>query len=191
LAGPVNPDAARSLDKELGIVGRAVFAFGEDVLIDCGRVTPGAGGQREAIRAADHVITVLRPDTAGIAHAHWALHAVEPLAPAAELSLVIVGGSGTFKAHDIERALGVGVLGEIPFDSKAASLASGMPGSHRAFARSAVIAAARHIIRRLVPSRGSADQMGGTVEPTCATDAPSAHEARDDVVSTADWGLVR
>lgn len=93
LVGPVSPDAAGSLDRELGAVGSTIFPAGTDTLIDCGRILPGAAGQREIMRAADHVVVVTRPDAAALAHAVWTLAFVRDLATGASCSIVAVGSS--------------------------------------------------------------------------------------------------
>jgi hypothetical protein len=147
LVGPVSPDAAGSLDRELGTVGPAIFPIGLDILVDCGRLLSGAPGQHGIVKAADHVIVVSRADGAGLAHALWTLDAVRGLGIVGASSFVVVGPS-QFRAKEIERVR-EGFMGTIPLDDKSAAMACGSPGNSKRFAQSNLVASARDLVNQL------------------------------------------
>jgi len=149
LTGPVNPDAARAVDRELATFGHDVFPLDVDVLVDCGRLSADANGQQSMIDAANRVIVVCRPDPAGIAHAKVALEAVNRSSSTTPPFLVAVGQS-RFPTREIERALEVEIIEHVPTDPEAAGIACGMPGSPRRLARSRLVEAARRIANRLL-----------------------------------------
>jgi MinD-like ATPase involved in chromosome partitioning or flagellar assembly len=145
LVGPVTPDASTSLDRELCGVVPTIFPSGVDILLDCGRIVSGAGGQLEILKAADHVVVTTRPDAAALAHALWALDRVEDLRTERTSSVAVVG-PGPFRVEEIELALQARVLGVIPFDPRSAAMACGLPGKPSRFARSSLVAAARRLV---------------------------------------------
>jgi MinD-like ATPase involved in chromosome partitioning or flagellar assembly len=148
LVGPVNPDAARSLDRELGLVGSSLSSVAADVVIDCGRLDLSAAGQADAMRTSDHVAVIVRPDAAGLAQAHATLAALQ-ISWGSVQPWVVVMGSSPFDAGEIESLLGVPILGTVPLDHAAAAMACGRPGRARAFSRSPLVQAARHIVEEL------------------------------------------
>ena len=149
LVGPVNPDAAGSLDRELAAVGPGIFPVEGDVLVDCGRILSAAAGQQGTIKAADRVVVVTRPDVAGLAHAMWALDVVRGLRTQGMCSIVIVG-SGDFPSREIEQAIGSRLLGTIPLDEQSAAMVCGSPGNPRRFARSPLVESARRLVDRIL-----------------------------------------
>jgi len=159
LVGPVNPDAATSLDRELGAVGPEIFPSGIDMLVDCGRVLADAPGQRRILEAADEVVVVTRPDAAGLVHAHWIFDIVRTVAPRATTSVIIVGPS-QYSAGEIAQVFHAKLLGAIPVDQRSAAMACGLPGKPRRFARSSLVASVRPLVDRL--SRRS--DFGGETE---------------------------
>lgn len=165
LAGPLNPDAASSLDRELGAVGLGVFPQAIDVLVDCGRILTVAPGQQEVLKAADHVVVVTRPDAAGLAHTLWTLDVVRNLTKGT--SSVVVVGSSRFRAGEIEQAFQAKMVSVLPFDEKSAAMVCGSPGKTKRFARSSLVVSARRLVDRLLDHSNLGD---GTEVRTALTD---------------------
>ncbi len=165
LVGPVNPDAATSLDRELSSAGTAIFPSPVDILVDCGQLLSGAPGQREILRGADQVVVVTRPDAAGLAHAQWTLDVVRNVATGASPSFVVVG-PGDFSVGEIERAFPSSFLGAIALDRRAAAMACGTPGQPRRFARSGLVASARRLVDRLLNQADIEAETGGGTNST-------------------------
>ncbi len=151
LVGPVSPDAASSLDRELAEAGHVIVLEGVDMMIDCGRMLADAPGQRVVLKAADHVVVVTRADAAGLAHTLWTLDVARSLVTTGTISFVVVGPS-QFQVKEIEQAFQAIHLGTIPLDEKAAAMACGMPGKPSRFARSSLVASARGLVDRILSS---------------------------------------
>jgi len=153
LVGPVNPDAAMSLDRELGVVSPTVFPEEVDVLVDCGRILSGAAGQQRIVTAADEVVVVTRPDAAGMAHTVWTLDAVRSLTTKETSSVVVVGRS-QFHPKEMEQAFQAPILGHLPLDHRSAAMACGIPGKTKRFARSGLVSSMRLLVDRLSGEHG-------------------------------------
>jgi MinD-like ATPase involved in chromosome partitioning or flagellar assembly len=145
----VNPDAAGTLDRELGTTGPGIFPAGVDILVDCGRLQSGAPGQQGILRTADQVVVVTRPDAAGLAHTLWTLDVVRSLGIRAICTVAIVG-SGEFPVRQIEQTLRTKLLEVLPLDQGSAAMACGAPGRSSRFARSSLVAAARRLVDLLL-----------------------------------------
>jgi len=163
LVGPVTPEAAGSLDREVASVGTGMFPHEIDVLIDCGRVLSGSLGQQEIFKEADHVIMVTRPDAAALAHASWTLDILRSLTRGA--TSFVVMGPIQFTASEMEQVFRARLLGAIPHDEKSASVACGRPGRPRRFARSDLVTSARNLADQLLcePTVGHQDSVSGSV----------------------------
>jgi hypothetical protein len=147
LVAPSGADSAMALDRELGLSSSDLVAGDCDLIVDCGRLIPGAIGQEKMIRVADGVLLLVRPDVAGVAHARWATNRMKELCP--RTAAVLVVGSGDFAAAEVAQELEIDVLGSIPFDSRAALMACGAPGPVKAFRRSALVAFGRETVTAL------------------------------------------
>jgi len=78
LTGPTGAGAARTVDAALAdclkhLVSPQAWSDGDprDLLLDCGRIQPGAQGQVAALGIADHVLLVVRPTLEALASARW------------------------------------------------------------------------------------------------------------------------
>ncbi len=183
LVGPVTPDAAGSLDREVASVGTGMFPHEMDVLIDCGRVLSGSLGQQQILKEAEHVIMVARPDAAALAHASWTLDILRSLRVGVT-SFVVVGPI-QFPVSEMEKVFRARLLGAIPHDEKSASMVCGTPGRRRRFARSSLVKSARNLadqllsgsivcqepVRRMAASR--VDDVGGLVHRAASTTSAS------------------
>jgi hypothetical protein len=155
LVGPTNPDGARSLDRELGAAGETPLSLQADVVLDCGRLDPGASGQQAVIRSADHVVLLVRPDGAGIAHARAATAPMLEWEDRSPKPWFVTVGPTPFDDGDIDRAIGVPRLGSVPLEPTAAAMACGFPGRSRTLARSSLVQVARRVVARLALEGGS------------------------------------
>ncbi len=148
LIGPTGADSAMALDHEIGMSPSALVSAECDLLADCGRLLPGAIGQEKMVRAADRVLLVVRPDVTGIAHARWATGRIRELSGSSPS--VIIAGSGVHRPADVAAELDVTLLGVLPFDGRAALMASGGPGTVKEFIRSGLVAFAREVVTALM-----------------------------------------
>jgi MinD-like ATPase involved in chromosome partitioning or flagellar assembly len=160
LIGPAGADSAMALDHELGVSDPDLVSAGCDLLADCGRLVPGARGQEKMIRAADHLLLLIRPDVTGIAHARWASSRIRDLS-ACETS-ALISGTGPFKPSEVAEELEIRVLGSMPFDPRAALIAGGAPGTAKEFIRSNLVAFGREVVGDLVgeKSRDESEESG-------------------------------
>jgi hypothetical protein len=78
LSGPTGAGAARTVDAELSSClahledANAWNGYGQpDLILDCGRIQPGAPGQVAALRMAEIVILVARPEVDALASTRW------------------------------------------------------------------------------------------------------------------------
>lgn len=147
LVAPAGGDSAMALDHELGMSVSEVVSVDCDLLVDCGRLLPGAIGQERMIRTADRVLLLVAPEVAPIAHARWATSKIRELS-STRISAVIVG-TGAFKPVEVAEVLDVDVLGVVPTDSRAAGMACGATGTAKEFIRSKLVAFAREIVAAL------------------------------------------
>jgi MinD-like ATPase involved in chromosome partitioning or flagellar assembly len=190
LVGPVTPDASSSLDRELGAVVPTIFPEGSDILVDCGRILSGAGGQRGLLKVADHVVVVTRPDAAALAHAQWTLDLVRNLATTGTCSVAVVGPS-PFRVAEIEHALQVRVLGPVPFDGKSAAMACGSPGKTHRFTKSGLVASARNLVDRILSPLEANREVPSTIDLIIGE---GTHGASDEPASTHydfEWATPR
>jgi len=148
LVGPVGADSATALDREIGLSSSAPDVGQSDLLVDCGRLLPGAIGQEKMIRDADAVVFLVRPDVPAIAHARWATLRIRELS-SRRLSALMVG-NGEFRPDEVAGEIGINVLGSVPFDPAGAAMACGVPGTTRGFMRSGLVVSARAVVAALL-----------------------------------------
>jgi hypothetical protein len=176
LVGPVSPDGAHRLDRELHDAGVAIsFSVPADLIVDCGRLDPFAIGQRAVIGVADHVVLLVRPDGAGIAHARAAVASLGELRGGARQSWFVEVGPSPFDDCDIARVIGVSKAGSLPLDHVAAAMVCGCPGPPRMLARSGLVHATRRIadvlVQRSVDDQDALERSG---RPESRTDGERA-----------------
>jgi hypothetical protein len=144
LVGPVSVEAAGALDRELARIGPDVLSSEVDILADCGRLVPGAPGQKDIVARADVLLFLLRPDVAGLAHAHGVFSRLACLAPSRHY-VVMVGG-GSFDIGEVREVLGAEVIAVVAHDPQAAAMACGEPGRSKTFARSRLVGSVRALV---------------------------------------------
>lgn len=115
-------------------------------IVDCGRWFPGSPAERE-LDGADIVLVVARPTLDALEHLRSRLAG---LARAAGRSIpaVLLVGDGPYPSEEVSGALGVGVVGVLPFDPRGAAALLGA-ASARVARHSPLVRAARSILDRL------------------------------------------
>jgi len=144
LAGPTSAaQAASALAALSDLMGR-FCELDADVLVDVGRV--GAGPLvLPLVSTARPVVLVSRPqlpDLSALANA------TSSLRTASELGLALVG-DGPYRDDEISDALGVPVLGRLPWDPAAAAMLTSVPASARSLRVAPLVRAARSLADRL------------------------------------------
>jgi MinD-like ATPase involved in chromosome partitioning or flagellar assembly len=159
LVGPMAPDAAQALDRELGRAVPFLAEADEDVLVDCGRLVPGQPGQTMMLQRAHELILVSRSDVASLGHARWAAGLISSFGRAGSGRLIVRGGSRG-RAREAAAMLGLELVEVIPEDPGSAAIACGEPGSSRAFAKSPLVGAANRAAEILVPLARESERAG-------------------------------
>jgi len=146
VVGVGSPEQGQAVIRDVAAPLAGLAAAGDvDVVVDCGRVGPGAGSL-PLLRECDLVLVVVRPSVDQLRHAAHRLGHVGSVAGSVALLLV---GDAPYGAEEVASTLGVEVAGVLAWDPAAAgvvngSVAGGFPGVGRgrlgrsALARSAV-----------------------------------------------------
>jgi MinD-like ATPase involved in chromosome partitioning or flagellar assembly len=172
LVGAVGASAARMVDDELpGLVGwLKQFASDlertsdvTDLIVDCGRIQPGALGQVAVMAASDHVLLMIRPTVEGVASAGWlaerlsrfdeapsASHGSRRSTPSARL---VVAGEGPVRPAEAANSLGLRVAAVVGPDRVGASALRGEPMSRWRLSGCPLIRISKEMTRSLVPIR--------------------------------------
>ena len=151
LAAPAPGEQARGA---LGMVGPLLVRLGEleaDVLVDCGRLDPGSPAL-SLWEGADTAVLVARPRLSDLqALASW----LEGRPGARAAGLVPVG-DGPYPDGEIAEALGLEVLGRLPWDPDAAEALTTVAASARQLRMAPLVRSARTLADRLVDQEGTA-----------------------------------
>jgi hypothetical protein len=118
-----------------------------DVLVDLGRLSPGDRAWPSWLGHSDAAVIGLLRDAASVMQIGERL--ATDLAPWKNRLGLAVVGAGSRTTSEIQDFMGVPVLGEIPFDSQAAAVATGEKSGDRRLARSMLAAAARRLAATL------------------------------------------
>jgi MinD-like ATPase involved in chromosome partitioning or flagellar assembly len=139
LVGPVGAEPARVVDGEADVVVRLLQHPG-DVLVDGGRIVPGAAGQQRLLGAVDVVIVVVVAERSAVANLATAM---------GRLRSIVTGRLGVAVVTDrpsvaVEAAARVGadLAGRIPWDPRAAAVVRGEPRRTGPLARTGLMRAA-------------------------------------------------
>jgi hypothetical protein len=184
LAAPASASQVRS---SAGMLGGLLGRLGEldaDVLVDAGRIDPGSVDPATAlpgiIGGAGRAVLTARP---GLADLQSLATFVETRAGPdstlrAALALVLVGDGG-YPDAEITEALGVDVLGRIPWDPQAAELLTMTPASDRRLRLSPLVRAARSLAETLADEMAPVPVPDGGLDQTpAATGATRARSLR-------------
>lgn len=125
LVGPPGADQARHAVAMVAadLERRSEMTGEPDLLVDCGRLDPESPATG-AIRSADLVVLVSRPDVAALGHLAGL---VAQLGSACPVQIALVG-RGPYPPEEVSAAIGAGVLGVLAHDPEGAALLAG--GGH-------------------------------------------------------------
>jgi len=141
LTGPENAEQARNAMATPGLP--EAFSGGDaDVLADCGRFDPGPPAL-EVARHADVVMVVVRPVYAELKRLVGTLPRLRQVG--SRLAVVLVG-KGNYSPAEVTGALGVEVLGALPFDPQGAAILGGAPTTKGALRRSPLLRYAHGLV---------------------------------------------
>ena len=173
LAGPPSADQARRALGMLAGLSSHLGMLDADVLVDCGRLDPGAPGAG-AFEGADRAVLAARPRLADLhALATWRTNPFD----SGRVALVLVG-DGPYPDAEIAEALGVEVLARLPWDPDAAGALVSVPASAREVRLSPLVRAARSLTDRLAKElAGASPAVGSASGEVPATSARSSRAA--------------
>src|SRR5262245_26303281 len=198
LVGPVAADqAGAALAALRGGLPGVLSSLTADVLVDCGRLDPGAAAH-DVVTEADLLVVVARPVVAEVHHLAARLAALRPRAA----SLLLIGDR-PYSVAEVADAVGASPLGTLPVDVRAAAaLNVGRSNAARAMRRSRLLRDARAVaeaLARWLPARpirppgpppGPPPVPPPTPPPTPATrtaaSRPAARRGADPVRAGAD-----
>lgn len=158
LAGPASADQARSALGMLAGLSKHLGTLDADVLVDCGRLDPGAPGAG-VFEGADAVVLAARPRLADL-HALATWQETNPF-DSGRVALVLVG-DGPYLDAEIAEALGIEVLARLPWDPDAAGALVSVPASAREVRLSPLVRAARSLAGRLAKELAGAPPAAGS-----------------------------
>ncbi len=166
LVGVRAPEQAAAMGRVWGLLPQALAGLGVDVLIDCGRLLPGAPTEH-VLDAADLTLLVAQPTVEEIAHLEWRLGVLEQ---SGHKAAVVLAGETPYDRRTVASRLAADglrspVLGALAEDPEAASELCGRPRRRRSsvLARSYLVRSARELADRLATRLAtSPGGIGGT-----------------------------
>jgi MinD-like ATPase involved in chromosome partitioning or flagellar assembly len=168
LAAPAAASQVRSSAGMLcGLLGR-LGELDADVLVDAGRIDP-ATALPGVVAGARRIVLTARPRLADLQSLATFVETRVDLDTTlrAPLALVLVGDGG-YPDAEITEALGVDVLGRIPWDPQAAELLTVTPVSDRRLRLSPLVRAARTLAETLVDETAPVPVPDGGLDQTPA-----------------------
>lgn len=174
LVGPTGAGASRTVDSQLsGCLERLLEHRSEDsealidLVLDCGRILPGAPGQVAAIAAADHVLVIARPTVDSVASTRWIAERLSRGdAEGASASLVLVG-DGPVPSLQAASALGLELIATLPHDRIGSAALRGDSVRPGRLARSVLVSCARSLVRTLFEKRAPVPSAAATYQLLC------------------------
>lgn len=143
-----------------------------DVLADCGRFDPGSP-PLSVVRHADVVLLVVRPVYVELKRLAGTLPGLRQIG--SRLAAVLIG-KGAYPPAEVASALGVEVIGELPFDPQGAAILGGAPATKSALRRSPLLRQARGLVPlllgRLPISDDQRERPSKTPEPRTSPAPP-------------------
>ena len=119
-----------------------------DVLVDLGRLLPGDSAAANWMDVADAVVIGLRNDAASVIQVRE--RRMAHLSTWDDRLYLVAMGNHCHSGAEIEQFTGIPVLGEIPFDPRAAAVAAGEDGDERRLSRSLLCTSATRLATILV-----------------------------------------
>lgn len=133
---------------ELSATSESCLAGGSfDVVVDLGRMSPDSTGADALTDRVDAVVVVVRGDAASLMHV--ADRAPEFIARWGDVAGLVVIGRDRYAVSEIEKIVGIPIIGELPFNPKAAAVATGAQRGDRCLLRSPLTVAAARLAGRL------------------------------------------
>lgn len=173
LAGPASADQARSALGMLAGLANQLGTLDADVLVDCGRLDPGAPGFG-VFEGADAVVLAARPRLADLqALATW--REANPF-DSGRVAVVLVG-DGPYLDAEIAEALGIEVLARLPWDPDAAGALVSVPASAREVRLSPLVRAARSLAERFAKELAGAPVAVGSASGEVPATLPRSSRA--------------
>jgi hypothetical protein len=162
LAAPASGEQARHALSMLEGVFAGLGELDADILLDCGRLEPtttdgapanAASASLERFTGADRALLAVRPRLPDLhALGSWlGTSSAAPIIASGRLGLVLVG-DGPYPNSEIIDALGVEVLGHVPFDPEAVAALATIPASDRALRQAPLVRCARTLAEQLAGS---------------------------------------
>jgi hypothetical protein len=146
----------------LEVVFAGLGELDADILLDCGRLEPTtthgapanpASASLERFTGADRALLAVRPRLPDLhALGSWlGTRIAAPIITSGRLGLVLIG-DGPYPNSEIIDALGVEVLGHVPFDPEAVTALATVPASDRALRQAPLVRSARTLAEHLAGS---------------------------------------
>jgi cellulose biosynthesis protein BcsQ len=163
LVGPTGAGASRTVDSQLsGCLARLLeHRVGDsevlhDLVLDCGRILPGAPGQVAALAAADHVLVIARPTVDSVASTRWIAERLSRGNPDGVLASLVLVGNGPVPSSEAASTLGLELVSIVPEDRVGSAALRGESVKARRLARSALVSCARSLVLKLLEERAPA-----------------------------------
>ncbi len=138
LVGPASADEARVVLADL-VGGLAAWSSGQtgvDVIVDCGRLTPGSGLIGPLLAAAGALMVLTRPT---LDQLRPAAHRVMSLRDSGVDASLLLVGDKPYGAGEVTATLGVPVTGVVAWDPHAGAVLTGTHGAVRDLRRSPLV----------------------------------------------------
>jgi hypothetical protein len=151
VAGPAPADQAQNALSMLGDLSARLGELDADVLVDCGRLDRGSPAL-PIVGGADRAVLAVRPRLADLhALAAWA----EGHIPEGNQPGLVTIGDGPYPDTEIAEAVGLEVLGRLPWEPDAAQALLADPASARPLRMAPLVRAARTLADRLTAAVGA------------------------------------
>jgi len=164
LPGITDPRQAGGLGPSWSALATALTAVPADVIADCGRLEPYAASA-PVLAAARLAVLVLRPTLRQASKARQRIEMLAEIRGGSQRLALLLVGEGTHSGREVQRALGIPVVGSLPEDLKTASTLSDGTGSRRGIAARPLLRSARPVGRALREFEPGSSQVGaGTMQ---------------------------
>jgi MinD superfamily P-loop ATPase len=117
-----------------------------DLVLDCGRIQPGAVGQVAAIAASDRVLVVARPTVEAVASTRWIAERLSRAHTEGSSAGLVLVGHGNVPSHEAASVLDLELLAVVPEDGVGAAAMRGDAVRPGRLARSALVSSARALV---------------------------------------------
>lgn len=181
LVGPSGAAACRTVDAALPQCLPHLCARSRDVVIDCGRIQPGAPGQIAALASSDEVLVVSRPTVEAVASTRWIAERLNrggsvPGGAAGRVGAqtrmaeawLVVAGEGPVPASHASDALGLRLLAEVREDRLGAAAFRGEAVKAWRLARCDLVLSVKLLLETLLARDGVTEPRDEVGEPLAA-----------------------